>query len=195
MFTDDAPDKRSLIVTAAVDVFSRYGFRRTSMELLAEAAGVSRPALYQFFRNKQDVFVAVAELVGGRMASAARQAALGGGSTAERLHAVLSVKLETALGVSGSAHLAELVAEADAMAAGLAPVEQRLVGVLTDVIEQDAGFDPAGAGLPAQEAAELLLDATAGIGRGGGSPEARRRRLRQLTDLTVRGLGRATPES
>lgn len=195
MSTDEAAQRREKIVAHAVDVFGRYGFRRTSMELLAEAAGASRPALYQHFRNKRDVFAAVAELVGARMAEEARAAATDGGSAAERLYAVLAVKLETALGVSGPGHLAELVAEADAMALdGRGPVEQPLTDVLEEVVAREAGIDPGAAGMRAREAAELLLDATAGIGGADGSAEVRRRRLRQLVDLTVRGLGRTTAD-
>jgi AcrR family transcriptional regulator len=53
------PDRRGLILKAALDVFSTYGFRKTSMDDIARAAGVSRPALYQLFRNKTDIFRAV----------------------------------------------------------------------------------------------------------------------------------------
>lgn len=52
---DDA-GRRALIHDAAVQVFSVRGFTATSMGHIAEAAGMSRPALYQYFRNKQDVF-------------------------------------------------------------------------------------------------------------------------------------------
>jgi AcrR family transcriptional regulator len=48
------------ILDAAFETFIRYGFRRTTMGDLAAAAGVSRPALYTHFRNKEDLFRAVA---------------------------------------------------------------------------------------------------------------------------------------
>lgn len=49
-------DKRGAIVAAAFDVFINYGFRKTSMDDIARAAGMSRPALYQVFRNKTEIF-------------------------------------------------------------------------------------------------------------------------------------------
>ncbi len=49
-------DKRSVIHAAAIDRFSEHGFAGTSMADIAEAAGMSRPALYQYFRNKEDIF-------------------------------------------------------------------------------------------------------------------------------------------
>lgn len=52
-----APDPRhKMILTAAFDVFRQYGFRRTSMEDIAQAAGMSRAALYLHFSSKEDIF-------------------------------------------------------------------------------------------------------------------------------------------
>lgn len=51
--------KQRDVVEAATDVFLRYGFARTTMGEIAEAAGMSRPALYLVFPNKDDVFAAV----------------------------------------------------------------------------------------------------------------------------------------
>ena len=54
------PDnRRETILRAAYDVFANYGFRRTSMDDIAKAAGVSRPALYQSFANKREIFRAL----------------------------------------------------------------------------------------------------------------------------------------
>jgi AcrR family transcriptional regulator len=41
---------------AAVGVFARYGFRKTSMDEVARAAGVSRQGLYLQFANKEELF-------------------------------------------------------------------------------------------------------------------------------------------
>lgn len=47
--------KTKAILMAAFETFRMYGFRRTSMEDIAKAAGMSRAALYQHFKNKQDI--------------------------------------------------------------------------------------------------------------------------------------------
>ena len=39
-------------------MFLRYGYKRVNMNDIAEAAGVSRPALYVLFRNKEEIFIA-----------------------------------------------------------------------------------------------------------------------------------------
>jgi len=56
MMLQTTPDKRGIILAAAFDVFINYGFRKTSMDDIARAAGMSRPALYQVFRNKTEIF-------------------------------------------------------------------------------------------------------------------------------------------
>lgn len=46
-------------VVAAVDLFIRHGFARTTMGDIARAADMSRPALYLLFPGKEEVFEAV----------------------------------------------------------------------------------------------------------------------------------------
>ena len=51
------PDTRQdALLEAAVGVFSRYGFRKTSMDEVARAAGVSRQGLYLQFVDKEALF-------------------------------------------------------------------------------------------------------------------------------------------
>ena len=54
------------IIEAATSVFLRYGFRRTTMGDLAQAAGISRPALYLRFCNKENIFQKVLEAFSAR---------------------------------------------------------------------------------------------------------------------------------
>jgi AcrR family transcriptional regulator len=51
-------DKKSRILEAARSVFLSYGYKRVNMNDIAEAAGVSRPALYVLFKNKEEIFIA-----------------------------------------------------------------------------------------------------------------------------------------
>jgi len=48
--------RRRALLDAALGVFLRYGFRKTSMDEVARAAEVSRQALYLHFRNKETLF-------------------------------------------------------------------------------------------------------------------------------------------
>lgn len=44
------------IMHAALDVFAQHGYHETGVELITEAAGCSRPAFYQYFSSKEDLF-------------------------------------------------------------------------------------------------------------------------------------------
>jgi AcrR family transcriptional regulator len=58
---DFASLRRSQIVAAATPVFLRYGFARTTMGDIAQAAGLTRPTLYLTFPDKESVFQVVVE--------------------------------------------------------------------------------------------------------------------------------------
>jgi len=53
--------KRDKILTAARDIFIRYGYKRVTMNDIAKAAGISRPALYLVFQSKEEIFKSVYE--------------------------------------------------------------------------------------------------------------------------------------
>ncbi|MVA99108.1 TetR family transcriptional regulator [Nitratireductor sp. CAU 1489] len=47
--------KRELILEAALEVFSQHGFRGSTIDQIAEAAGMSKPNLLYYFRSKEDI--------------------------------------------------------------------------------------------------------------------------------------------
>ena len=56
--SDSSVQRRDLILSAAIKVFGKYGFRKVSVEHLAEAAKISKQGLYLYFSSKQEVFLA-----------------------------------------------------------------------------------------------------------------------------------------
>ena len=48
-------EKQDLILEAALDVFSLYGFRGATIDQIAEAAGMSKPNLLYYFPRKEDI--------------------------------------------------------------------------------------------------------------------------------------------
>jgi TetR/AcrR family transcriptional regulator len=52
---------RRLILDAALDVFSAYGFRGSTVDQIAEKAGMSKPNLLYYFPRKQNIYVTVLE--------------------------------------------------------------------------------------------------------------------------------------
>jgi TetR/AcrR family transcriptional regulator, regulator of autoinduction and epiphytic fitness len=53
--------KRDAILTAATATFARFGYRKTSMDEVARAAGASRQGLYLHFPTKEELFRATVE--------------------------------------------------------------------------------------------------------------------------------------
>jgi AcrR family transcriptional regulator len=49
-------EKKSRILNAGKGLFLRYGYKRVNMNDIAEAAGISRPALYLVFKSKEEIF-------------------------------------------------------------------------------------------------------------------------------------------
>ncbi len=52
---------RQIILDAALDVFSTYGFRGTTIDQIAAKAGMSKPNLIYYFASKEDLYVSVLE--------------------------------------------------------------------------------------------------------------------------------------
>ena len=77
--------KRQLLETALA-VFARHGYRKTSMDDVAQAAGVSRQGLYLHFPTKEDLFRAAIEQAMTRsQAEVAAVLARSNGALEERL--------------------------------------------------------------------------------------------------------------
>jgi TetR/AcrR family transcriptional regulator len=56
-------EKREVILEAALDVFSAHGFRGSTIDQIAEAAGMSKPNLLYYFRRKADIHRALMQRV------------------------------------------------------------------------------------------------------------------------------------
>ena len=56
---EEAMETRERILNATVDVFHAQGVAKSSLEEIAEAAGVTRGAIYWHFKNKADIFLAL----------------------------------------------------------------------------------------------------------------------------------------
>jgi TetR/AcrR family fatty acid metabolism transcriptional regulator len=66
----DKQARREDILSAAMGVFARHGYRQTTIDQIADAAGISKGAVYLSFATKEDLFYALFE----RMTQAAMHA-------------------------------------------------------------------------------------------------------------------------
>jgi AcrR family transcriptional regulator len=104
------------ILDAAMRVFGRHGFRRSSIEQAAEEAGLTRQALYHHFASKEALFRAVLERLyeQGLAAeiAAARAAEEAGLELADILVAEIGARMQSLLAsLKDSPHTEELFSE------------------------------------------------------------------------------------
>ena len=62
-----AAERREQLLAVALDVFAGEGYHQTSMNQIAEAAGITKPVLYQHFASKRELYLALIEEAGGRL--------------------------------------------------------------------------------------------------------------------------------
>jgi AcrR family transcriptional regulator len=70
-----AARRRRQLVVAAIELFGAQGFHDTSMDDIADEAGVTKPVLYQHFPSKRDLYVELLESVGTDLIAAVSRAA------------------------------------------------------------------------------------------------------------------------
>lgn len=124
----ESDPKRVAIHIAAIAEFSQRGFRGTSMANIADAAGMSRPALYQYFRDKTDIFTSAFVALFDEQANQAVAELHKPGTIAEQLDGFLQ-RYDGDLWerMAASPHSEELVsAKSDDVLAGLQDVGERL---------------------------------------------------------------------
>lgn len=82
-----APRRRRQLLDVAVEVFAARGFHGTSMDDVADAAGVTKPVLYQHFSSKRQLYLELLDDVGGRLVAAVTGAVAGASGPREQVEA------------------------------------------------------------------------------------------------------------
>lgn len=79
--------KREAIVLAAVELFERYGPAKTTIEDIVSAAGVAKGTFYNHFRDKDAVFLEVADTIVAELRQAMAKASAGAQTCREKIRA------------------------------------------------------------------------------------------------------------
>jgi TetR/AcrR family transcriptional regulator len=176
-------ERLAVILDAAYACFTRHGMRRTTMDDIARAAGISRAGVYQYVRNKEDAFRRLVERLTGEVLARARAAAAQDGPLTDRLTAVLAAKLALTVQVwkDSPAHAAELLGSESRH--GAAEIEAYDTAMRTLV----AGMLPGGR-RAATDLAAVLLALVRGLEIDLTDAAAANRRLRKAVALFVAGL-------
>ncbi len=183
------------ILDAAYACFARHGVRRTTMDDIAVAAEMSRAAVYQHVRNKDDAFRRLTTRIFDSALAEAKAAAASEVLLAERLHGVLGVKLELVLQLmADSPHAEELLGAGSRMTADLYDAYDQNMRQLAAEVVADARDreEVTLVDIEPVEVAELGIALTKGLEGNLIDAAAARRRLRQGIGLLAGGLTRAS---
>ncbi|RLL69770.1 TetR/AcrR family transcriptional regulator [Streptomyces sp. Z26] len=183
------PHRERAILDAATKVFLRFGYRKTSMDEAARAAGLSRQGLYLHFPTKQALFHAVLERMVERVRAAAL-AALAREDTAleRRLADAVSALNGEAAGASSST-LAELLRTATTLGGPLLEgLHDDVTAAVADLLRrtgvaalwQDAG-------LSAEQLAEHLYLMASAVASSDSTAAEQRAALDVAARLVTRG--------
>ena len=128
---------QELILDAALEVFSVYGFRGSTVDQIARKCGLSKPNLLYYFRRKEDIYIAVLERTLSDWLEPLRALDAGGDPVAE-LSRYISVKIRLSRERPGASRLFanEILHGATAIGAFLKGPLKELVDAKAAVIAQ-----------------------------------------------------------
>lgn len=183
--SERAPSRIEEIADAAVPVFLRFGLRKTSMDDLAEAAGLSRQGLYLHFKNKQELFHAsLQRVVEQTRAAVARELARADLPTRERLLGAFTAVHGPAATATSEA-VNELLAAASTVGEALVRDLERFVIDSVAAVLRAEGTPERTPGICAEDLACQLLAVAAGVKHLTIPPEDRARHMRVAITLVL----------
>lgn len=126
----------------------QYGYAKVTMDDIAKASGLSRPALYQFFKNKQEIYRAIAEQVSSANLKQMEEILCGDQSPKERLvDAIVEGKLKMLAEMEATRHGAELLdlgneLSADIIETYASGMRAMFTQLFEEIIPEDSGLSP-----------------------------------------------------
>jgi len=144
--------RRAQLLDAANAVFTSRGYHAAAMDDIAEAAGVSKPVLYQHFGSKLDLYLALLDRSCERLVAVVTDALASTSDNAERVTAAVGAFYDF---VSSSSGEFRFVFESDLT--GDNTVQQRLWRVNNDIADAIAEAIAADTALPVAEAKLLAI--------------------------------------
>jgi AcrR family transcriptional regulator len=149
--------RRAQLLDAANEVFTSKGYHAAAMDDIAEAAGVSKPVLYQHFPSKLDLYLALLDSSCERLVEIVTDALASTDHNADRVVATMGAFYEF---VSSSAGEFRFVFESDLTGEGR--VQQRLWRVNDEIADAIAAVISEDTALPGAES-KLLAISLVGI--------------------------------
>jgi AcrR family transcriptional regulator len=134
--------RRIQLLDAASEVFASKGYHAAAMDEIADAAGVSKPVLYQHFPSKLDLYLALLDQSCERLVEVLAGALSSTDDNANRVNATVAAFFEFVSSTSGDFRFvfeSDLTGE-DAVQQRLARVNHQISGAIADVITEDTSL-------------------------------------------------------
>ena len=182
--------RQKAILLSAWHAFAAYGFRKTSMDDIALGAGMSRPALYLHYRNKEDIFRKLVQHYHDEAADAVAAALAGPGSIPEVLAAAFAAQGGAVIeAMLTSPHGLELLETGTTVAHDIvAASEARLGEIYAGWLDQRSRAGQVRLTGTAGEVASTITAALKGIKVSGPDYPTYKTRVAQLAALIGAGL-------
>lgn len=81
------------MLSLSAEIFSRQGFRATSMNEIAAAVGLSKPTLYHYFRSKEELLVRIYSEVLDESLEGARKTVAGAATPLDAIRALIAERV------------------------------------------------------------------------------------------------------
>lgn len=177
----------------ALEIFVKKGYRRATMGDIAHAVGMSRPALYLVFPNKEMIFRSVLELYFDEALAQVEDELRRPSALTERLVAALEVWSARTYDIfKGPSEIQEpLDAPPEFARALLVQAQDRLVLSIADLLRESTSSPLVGPRVDAR--ARILLAAGAGLKTVTDDVDQARKLARQLVELVVLGIAAQEP--
>ena len=164
---DVSEERKSQILNTAEEVFASHGFEGANMDLIAERSGLSKGAVYWYFKKKDDIISALLDRVFRRSINGLRSIAAEPDSPRSRL---LRIGEQISRDYQGMQRLMPIALEFYAMALRRKSVRKHLAGlydellsILTPLVEEGVASGDFAAVEP-RKAATLLIASYEGLG-------------------------------
>ena len=86
----DHKQRKIAILRQAFSLFAQNGYQNTSLSHLAEACGISRPTLYLYFRDKEEIFTFAVKYYTDEMFANYRDVASGSGPVIPQIRKIIA---------------------------------------------------------------------------------------------------------
>ena len=191
-----APQRRSQLLAVAGRLFAEQGYHGLSMEQLADAAGVSKPVLYQHFPSKHQLYLALVNDAIDELQSQVRKALDGTTENQARVHGAISAYFDFVEDQRFELLFGTAEMNDDAVRDAVDGALGRIADVIGRLIADDAGLSP--------ESANFLASGVRGLATEGARWWLEHRRgdtvekdeaVRLLSRLVWRGLGAFRPDN